>query len=71
MISIILFDIFFVVVGAWAVLRLIKTARSGAATYQRAQFARTDSPAAFWSVTVLNVALVAGAIYGIAIGTGL
>lgn len=71
MISVILFDIFFAVVGTWAMLRLVKTARSGAVTYQRAQFARTDSPAAFWSVTALNVALVAGAIYGIAVGAGL
>ncbi len=69
--TVIAFDIIFVLVGAWAALRLVKTARSGSATYQRAQFARTESPAAFWSVTALNVALIAGAIYGVAVGAGL
>lgn len=71
MISVVLFDAFFVAVAAIAGWRLIKTARVGTAVYQGAAFDRRASPVAFWSITALNVALVLGAIYGIAAGVGL
>jgi len=67
----VLFDAFFVMVGTVAGWRLVKTVRGGTAIYQGKPFARTESAAAFWSITALNIALLLGSIYGVAISLGL
>lgn len=71
MIFVILFDAFFTAAAIWAAWRLVETARTDAVTWRRTKFARSESSAAFWSVTIFNVAVIAGAIYGIALGFGL
>lgn len=71
MIAVVLFDAFFVIMGGWAAMRLINTARTGTVVWQRARFSRSDSLAAYLSVTAFNIAMVIGAIYGIVEGGGL
>jgi hypothetical protein len=68
---VVLLDAFFVMVAAVAGWKLIRTARIGTATYQGKPFARSETPTAFWFITALNVALVLGALYGIAVGLSL
>lgn len=68
MTAVALFDVFFVFMGGWGVLRLLNTIRTKSVVWQSSRFTRSDSEAAFWSVTAFNIALVAGSIYFIAIG---
>lgn len=71
MISVILFDVFFLVAGSWAAMRVISALRSGVAKYQTGRFSRSEKPVVFWIVVAGYVALVAGALYGIAVGAGM
>ena len=71
MIAPVLFDAFFAVMAGWAVMRLVDTARTGTVAWQRARFSRSDSLAAYLSVTAFNIAVVVGAIYGITAGGSL
>ncbi len=68
---IILFDAFFVVGGAFATERCVEALRSGVVQYQTGRFSRTEHPVTFWIVIVGYLALVFGALYGIALGAGL
>ena len=69
--SVILFDILFIVAGAWALWRVVTALRTGVAQYQTGRFDRREHVATFWIVVVGYLALVSGAIYGVAIGAGL
>ncbi len=71
MISVALFDIFIIVGGAWSLWRVVTALRTGVAHYQTGRFDRREHAATFWIVVIGYLALVFGAIYGVAVGAGL
>jgi hypothetical protein len=71
MIFVILFDVFYLVVMAWALMRAVTALRCGVAQYRSGRFSRDEKPIAFWMAVASYATLVVGSVYGIAVAAGM